>query len=70
MKATCLNDLVDSNPKALSADEIIQTRKTKLWSLKAQVLWSPAESNRLDMESDISGLNTSMNKMVESQKRG
>ena len=35
MKTTCLNDLVDSNPKALSVDEIIRNLNTKFRSLKA-----------------------------------
>ena len=42
-KDTCLNDLVDSDPKALSADYIILTLKTKFLSLEAQGLWSPSK---------------------------
>ena len=34
LKSTELNDMVDSNPKALSADEIIRTLNNKFWSLK------------------------------------
>ena len=36
LKDTGLHDLVNSNPKALSEDEIIWTLKTKLWSIKAK----------------------------------
>ena len=40
MKTTCLHNLVDSNPKSLSSDDIIHTLKNKFHSLKAQGLWS------------------------------
>ena len=36
MKATWLDDLVDSNPKALYVDDTIHNLKSKFWSLKAQ----------------------------------
>ena len=49
IKATCLNDLVDINPNAMSEDEIIRNLKTKFWSLKAQVLCSPSEVDNLNM---------------------
>ena len=38
MKSTGLCDLVESNPKALSVDEIIRTLKTKSRSLRYQGL--------------------------------
>ena len=70
LKATGLHELVNSNPKYLSAEEIIWILKTKLQSLKAQRLWSPAESKKEDTEGDLDGLNLTMDKLVESQKRG
>ena len=70
IKATCLYDLVDINPNAMSEDYIIRTLKTKFWYLKAQVLCSPYEGNNLNMEGDLFGLNQSMNKLVESYKSG
>ena len=47
LKATWLYNLVDSRPKSLDADRIIRTLKTKLWSLKYQGLWSPAQINKV-----------------------
>ena len=70
MNYTGLHDLVDRNPKALSADDIIRTLKTKFWPIKAQGLWIPSEGNKLEKKGELSGLNLTMNKMVESQKRG
>ena len=70
LNATSLNGLVDSNPKSLSADDILWTFKAKFWSLKVQVLHIPYESNKLDMEGELNGLKLAMNKMVESYKRG
>ena len=70
LKATCLHDLVGSNPKALSIYEIIQTLKTKLRSLKAQGPWIPSEGNKLDTKGELTGINLAMNKLVELQKRG
>ena len=65
MKAAGLHNLVVSNPKALSADEIIRTLKTKLWSLKAQGLWSPSEVNKVDTNGNLDGLKLAMKNMVE-----
>ena len=70
LKSACLHDMVDINPKALSADEIIWTLKTKLWSLKVKVIWSPYEGNILDTEGDMADPKLYMNKLVKSQKRG
>ena len=70
MKNTCLHDLFDSNPKSMSIDDIIWTLKTKLRSLKAQWLWNPAESKKLDIEGELSVLKLAMNKLAESQKMG
>ena len=70
MKATFLHDLVDSNTKALSAEDIIWKLKTKFRSLKAQVMWSTHEENKLDTEGDLYGLNLAMNNLMETQKRG
>ena len=66
MKATFLHDLVGSNPKSLSAGEIIQTPKTKLCSLKAQGLLSPSEGDKLYTEGELVGLNLAMKRLVES----
>ena len=66
MKAAGLHNLVVSNPKALSADGIIRTLKTKFWSLKAQRLCSPSEGKKLDTEGDLTGLKLAMKNMVES----
>ena len=63
------HDRVDSNPKSMSVEEIIWTLKNKFCSLKAQVLWSPYEVNKLDMDGELSCLNLAMNKLAESQKR-
>ena len=41
LKDTGLHDLVDSNTKNLSVDNITRTLKTKFWYLKAQGLWIP-----------------------------
>ena len=46
-----------------------ETLNTKFWYLKAQVLCSTSEGNKLDKEGDMSGLYLDMNKLVESQKR-
>ena len=70
LKTAGLHDLVDIKPKALSADEIIWTLKTKFRYLKDQELWSPSEENKLDTEGDLADLNLAMNNLVESQKRG
>ena len=53
----------------MSVEEIIWTLKNKFCSLKAQVLWSPYEVNKLDMDGELSCLNLAMNKLAESQKR-
>ena len=70
MKVTCLHDLVDRKPKALSADEIIWTLKTKFRYLGSQGIWNPAEGIKLDMEGEMAGLNLSINNLLESHKRG
>ena len=41
LKDKLLHDMFNSNYKALSEDEIIQTLETKFWSLKSQVLCIP-----------------------------
>ena len=64
-----LHDLVDNNLKALSVHAIIRTLKTKLWSLKAQVIWSPYEGKKLDTEGELAGIKMAMNTLVESQKK-
>ena len=69
MKTKGLHNLVYSKPKALSTDEIIRTLKTKLQPLKAQGLWSPAESKKVDTQGDMDGLKLSMKNMAETQKR-
>ena len=46
MKATCLHELVDSNPKYMSEYEIIRTLNTKYGTLKGQGLWSPYEGKK------------------------
>ena len=70
MNNTGLHDLVYIKPKSLSEDDIIRTLKTKLRCRKAQIMWSPAKSKKVDMEGDMFGLNLSMHDLVESQKRG
>ena len=70
IKATGIHDLVDSIPKALYAYEIIWTLKTKFQSLKAQGLWSTAETKKVDTDGEMAGLNLTMNEKVEFQKRG
>ena len=69
-KYTFLHDMVDSNPKALSAYEIIRTLKTKFRFLEALLMWTTFERNKVYTEGDPDGLKLSMNKMVESHKRG
>ena len=69
-KAKGLHGLVIRNPKALYADDIIQTFKPEFWSLKAQGIGSPPEGKKIDIEGELAGLKMAMNKMVESQKRG
>ena len=70
MNSTGLHDLVDRNPKSLSADAIIRTLKTKFWSIKAQELWISSEGNKLETKVELSDLKLAMNKIIESQKRG
>ena len=62
--------MVDSNPKALSANDIIQTLNNKFWSLNTQGLLSPSEGSKLDTEGPMDGLNLDMKIIVESQERG
>ena len=69
-KATGLHDLVDSNAKALSVDEIIWNLENKFRYLKAQGLWIPSEEDKLDTDGELDELNLDMNNMVESYKRG
>ena len=70
IKATGLDDLIDSNPKALSANEIILNINTKFRYLKSQGMWGPSEEKQLHTEGDLDGLNMEMNKLVGSHKRG
>ena len=63
-----LQDLVESNPKALSSDNIIRNLKTKSWSLKAQGLLSHYEIKKVDTEDDLSGTKMAMKNMLEYQK--
>ena len=62
--------LVYSNHKVLYSGNIIRTLKTKFRSLKAQGLWIPDESKKVDTEGDLSGIKLFINKLVKSQKRG
>ena len=64
LKAIGLRKLVGSNPKSLSADEIIRTLNTKLWSLKSQGLRSPDKSKQLDTEGELAGPKLATNKLV------
>ena len=66
MKAKGIHDLVYNNPKELSADEIIWTLKTKLWSLKSQGLWSRYKGKKLNTEGDLAGLNLAMDNILKS----
>ena len=68
INATCLHNLVDSNPKDLYEGDIIRTLKTKLRSLKAQGLCRPAEIKKAETDGDLAVLNLAMNKLVEFQK--
>ena len=52
--------MVDSNPKALSANDIIQTLNNKFWSLNTQGLLSPSEGNKLDTEGHMADINLDM----------
>ena len=70
LKAKGLNNVVDSNPKALSVDDIIWTLKTKLQSLKAQGMWGTDKIKKLDTEVEMAGLKMTINDLVESQKMG
>ena len=70
LKATGLHDLVDINLKALSADGIICTLKTKFRYHKAQGLCSSYEGKKLEMEYDLAGLKLAINKLAESKKKG
>ena len=70
LKATFLHDLVDRNPKALYADEIIRTLKTQFHYLKYQVLYNPYKIKKVYTEGELTGIKLFMSNMVESQKRG
>ena len=70
MKDTWLHDVVYSNPKSLSVDEIIRKLKTKFRSLKSQGLWSPSKIRKLETEGDLESLKLAMKKLAESKKRG
>ena len=64
IKATCLHDLVERKPKALSVDEVIQTFKNKYRYLKAQGLWCPSQGNKLCTEGEMASINMDMNNLV------
>ena len=64
LKDTGLHGLVDSNPKYLFANEIIRTLKKKFRSFKAQGLWNPHESKKVDTEGDLDGLKLDMKIIV------
>ena len=64
LKDTGLHGMVDSNPKSLFANEIIRTLKKKFRSFKAQGLWNPHESKKVDTEGDLDGLKLDMKIIV------
>ena len=68
MKDPGLHDLVYNNLKDLSEYEIVRTLRTTFRSLKSQVLWSPSESNNVDMEGEMTYLNLAMNKRHNPRK--
>ncbi len=63
LRALTLFDIVNTDPNAMTWEEIVRTLKTKYTSLLGQDLWEPQKSRAKKEDSVLDGLHAAINKL-------